>query len=191
MSKSTRKSKELIAKAAEVEFAEHGFNGARTDRIARLAGVNKQLIYYYYGSKAKLFEAVSQRATRDLSLRHAAVAGDASPTEELRSQLSFLFAAGRDRPDFVSVLIGDAKGNAKETAEVWGRDTVNAIAATISKGQGLGFFRDDADSRLAARQAVTLLLGYFALGPIVDQAGESREAWTDAATRLLLDSLLW
>ena len=52
MSDHRRKSKEFIAKAAQAEFAEHGFSGARTDRIARLAGVNKQLIYYYYGSKS-------------------------------------------------------------------------------------------------------------------------------------------
>jgi len=191
MSENTRKSKELIAKAAEAEFAEHGYNGARTDRIARLAGVNKQLIYYYYGSKAKLFEAVSRLAARDLSLRSSTVASDASPTEELRTQLAFLFDATRDRPDFASVLIGEAQGNTKESAEEWGRETVNAIAATISAGQGLGFFRDDADPPLVARQAVTLLLGYFALGPIMDQDGESADAWTDAATQLLLQSLLW
>ena len=191
MSDNLRKSKELIAKAAEAEFAEHGYNGARTDQIARIAGVNKQLIYYYYGSKAKLFEAVSRLAAQDLSLHGSRVVSGASPTEALRTQLAFLFDTARERPDLTSVLLGEAPGNARETVEEWGRETVNAIAATISQGQGLGFFKDDVDPRLAARQAVTLLLGYFALGPIVDQDGESSDAWTDAATTLLLEALLW
>ena len=69
MNEDHRKSKELIAKAAQAEFAEHGFSGARTDQIARLAGVNKQLIYYYYGSKSKLFEAMARLAVQDLSLQ--------------------------------------------------------------------------------------------------------------------------
>lgn len=44
--------------AAKEEFAGHGFNGARIDRIARLAKVNKAMIYYYFKDKNELYEAV-------------------------------------------------------------------------------------------------------------------------------------
>jgi AcrR family transcriptional regulator len=44
--------------AAGEEFASFGFAGARIDRIAVRAGVNKERIYPYFGSKAGLFEAV-------------------------------------------------------------------------------------------------------------------------------------
>ena len=47
----------LLAVATQ-EFAAYGFAGARVDRIARLAGCGKQLIYSYFNSKQGLFEAV-------------------------------------------------------------------------------------------------------------------------------------
>jgi AcrR family transcriptional regulator len=37
-------------------FAEKGFDGARVDEIAKRAGVNKALIYYYFESKEKILE---------------------------------------------------------------------------------------------------------------------------------------
>jgi len=47
--------------AATAEFAEHGIAGARVDRIAEAAGVNKAQMYAWYGSKDGLFEAVFGR----------------------------------------------------------------------------------------------------------------------------------
>src|SRR5207237_9977589 len=47
-----------IVTAARDEFARHGFDGARVDQIARRAGVNKQLLFYYFHSKRGLFDAV-------------------------------------------------------------------------------------------------------------------------------------
>ncbi len=49
--------RERILDSAVEEFAEHGLSGARVDRIASRAGANKQLIYYYFGDKAGLFDA--------------------------------------------------------------------------------------------------------------------------------------
>ncbi len=58
----TRKAKaggrERIMEAAAGVFAEAGFEGARVDEIARIAGVNKAMLYYHVGNKAKLYEAV-------------------------------------------------------------------------------------------------------------------------------------
>jgi AcrR family transcriptional regulator len=53
--------KERILDAAAAEFAAHGIAGARVDRIAAAARANKSLIYAYFGSKDKLFDAVFDR----------------------------------------------------------------------------------------------------------------------------------
>ncbi len=45
-------------KAAEAEFARHGFGGARLDSIAARIKRSKRMIYYYFISKAKLYPAV-------------------------------------------------------------------------------------------------------------------------------------
>ena len=46
-----------ILDAALSEFALHGLAGARTERIATAADVNKALLYYYFESKEKLYLA--------------------------------------------------------------------------------------------------------------------------------------
>lgn len=49
----------LLLRAATAEFAELGLAGARIDRIAERAGVNKRLIYVYFGDKDRLFKAIT------------------------------------------------------------------------------------------------------------------------------------
>jgi len=55
------RTRERILEAAVVEFGEHGFAGARISAIARRAGVNEQLISYYFDSKEGLYRALQQR----------------------------------------------------------------------------------------------------------------------------------
>src|SRR6267154_6175383 len=55
-------SRAAILKAAANEFSEHGIAGARTDSIARAAGVNKALLYYYFKDKETLYGSVLDNA---------------------------------------------------------------------------------------------------------------------------------
>ncbi len=54
--------RQAILDAAEEVFAEHGFDGARMDAIAKVAGYNKSLIFQYYGDKLNLYGEVIRRA---------------------------------------------------------------------------------------------------------------------------------
>lgn len=58
MIRSTEETKRLILDAATTEFAARGLSGARVDRIAGSSGVNKRMIYVYFGSKEDLFDRV-------------------------------------------------------------------------------------------------------------------------------------
>lgn len=51
MKRDAVETRKKILKIAELEFAENGFDGARVDDIAKKAGVNQALIYYYFKSK--------------------------------------------------------------------------------------------------------------------------------------------
>jgi TetR/AcrR family transcriptional regulator len=51
-------SRRAILEAAKHEFGELGVDGARIDSIARYAGVNKALLYYYFHDKESLYGAV-------------------------------------------------------------------------------------------------------------------------------------
>jgi len=55
------RTRERILEAALTEFGEHGFAGARISAIAERAGVNQQLISYYFDGKAGLYRALSER----------------------------------------------------------------------------------------------------------------------------------
>jgi TetR/AcrR family transcriptional regulator len=55
------RTREKILDAALVEFGEHGYAGARISAIAARAGVNQQLISYYFDGKEGLYRALSDR----------------------------------------------------------------------------------------------------------------------------------
>lgn len=55
-----------ILRAAEEIFAEKGYDGARVDEIAKRAGVNKALIYYYYESKEQILEELSKKHLQEM-----------------------------------------------------------------------------------------------------------------------------
>lgn len=71
----------LILRAAAEEFAAHGYSGARVSAIAARAGVNQQLISYYFDGKEGLYQAMSQAwAEREDEL----VADGAPLSEQMR-----------------------------------------------------------------------------------------------------------
>jgi TetR/AcrR family transcriptional regulator len=47
-----------ILKMALKEFSTYGFSGARMERIAKAANINKAMIFYYFTSKKKLYQLV-------------------------------------------------------------------------------------------------------------------------------------
>ena len=54
----TEATKRRILDAAAAEFAAHGPDGTTIERIAGVAGVNKERIYNYFGGKRDLFAHV-------------------------------------------------------------------------------------------------------------------------------------
>jgi AcrR family transcriptional regulator len=183
-----RDSSALILRAACAEFAEHGYAGARVARIASRAKVNKQLIFYYYGTKAGLYAAATGPGQAGAQLT---TSDAATPVEQLRDLINRLANHLEQHPELATALTdrGAADRNAgsgRQFLEQAGR----MIDATISRGQGMGYFRDDLDPRLATRQALVLLAGFHALAPALS---ENRDAsrWGPAATDLLLRAFAW
>jgi AcrR family transcriptional regulator len=54
--------KRNILEAATEEFADHGYGGARVERISRRARTVDRMLYYYFGSKEDLFRMVLESA---------------------------------------------------------------------------------------------------------------------------------
>lgn len=73
MVRDSQRTRRLLLEAATSEFAQYGLAGARVDRIAATAGVNKERIYQYFGSKDALFGTVLEH--------HLAAVMDAVPLD--------------------------------------------------------------------------------------------------------------
>jgi AcrR family transcriptional regulator len=55
------RTRQRILDAAATEFSAHGYAGARIRAIAARAGVNQQLVSYYFDGKEGLYQAMSQQ----------------------------------------------------------------------------------------------------------------------------------
>jgi TetR/AcrR family transcriptional regulator len=64
-----------ILDAATREFSANGLAGARTERIAEAAGVNKALLYYYFRSKHALYEAALEAVASRIAASSMLVLG--------------------------------------------------------------------------------------------------------------------
>jgi AcrR family transcriptional regulator len=54
-----------VLDAAMIEFAEHGFEGASTEDIARRAGISQPYLFRLFGTKKELFKASVARCLRE------------------------------------------------------------------------------------------------------------------------------
>jgi len=98
-------SRAAILRAAVAEFAEYGIAGARTDRIAQAAGVNKALLYYYFKDKDALYEAVLDHVFSGMRERVLPVLqSDLEPREKLLEYVSQYFDYIAANPRFPRVV---------------------------------------------------------------------------------------
>lgn len=56
--KSTQNKKELILKAAELEFMTNGYEATKTTQIAERAGVTHAMLHYYFQTKENIFKKI-------------------------------------------------------------------------------------------------------------------------------------
>ena len=67
MSEQLAQSKEQqILDAAEREFLEKGYDGARTTSIAKAAGVTHAMLHYYFRTKEQLFEHIIDKKMSEI-----------------------------------------------------------------------------------------------------------------------------
>lgn len=100
-----RVSRSHILRAARAEFAVHGLAGARVASIAAAAKVNKQLIYYYYGSKVELYRAALEAAYVEIrTLEQDLNLVGLPPEQALAALVAFSFDYLHEHPDFIDLI---------------------------------------------------------------------------------------
>lgn len=116
--------RERILTAAVAEFGAKGYAGARTAGIAARAGVNQQLISYYFGGKKGLL-AELRRRWADTE------AGLVPPDASFGESIAAYFDATLDRPDWARLVLWRALGDARDDED---SDSADAHRARLQAG---------------------------------------------------------
>lgn len=155
----------LLAAAAPL-FSANGARGPTIREIAAAAGINSQLIYYYFGDKDGLFLAVLQdAASRVDALLVRATRGYGSPSEQLSRFIQewvkvTLGEAPAIRMLYRAMLDGDAAFAKKIQQHSSGH--AKQIGSLIAQGIATGTFRAAIDPRRAVASLVGMVQ-YLAL----------------------------
>ncbi len=150
-SRDADKSQLTILSAAMEEFAQYGYAGARVDRIAERAAINKRLIYYYFGNKDDLVLAVLERTYADIRAAEQALHLDAmDPVEAVRQLVSFTWHYYLEHPEFITLLNSENLHQAthlKQSARIQEMNSplVELLAGVLERGRRQGLFRDGVD----------------------------------------------
>jgi AcrR family transcriptional regulator len=146
--------RDRILAAAEREFASCGSAGARMERIAAAAGVNKQLLFHYFKSKAGLHQAVMESVGARLDL---SASRGRTPAERLRELVASVLLAAEE---YQAILSNEWRARAADRA-----------AQIIKDGQRQGYFRDDVDPTALSELTMAASLGWTSVASRAGNGG--------------------
>jgi TetR/AcrR family transcriptional regulator len=183
-----------ILDAATAAFSEQGLAGARVDEIARRAGVNKALLYAYYGDKDGLFRAVlASRLAAPLAIAPAPGSDPRQALEEVIRRYFGLLLEDRAFSRLLgwSLLSADRRG--REWLAEAARPFLELLDDLVRRARAAGALPDDVDPELFRTTVVGLAIGYAIQHSVMELArakvGVHRtdDEFLDYACRVLMD----
>lgn len=160
------RSRAAILLAARDEFADRGFAGARTSRIAKNAGVPQGLLYHYFQNKEALLQAVKLdalepyfRATIELLEKNP---GDGSPGKLLETAIRLYFDFLRRNPHVVRLMAwwvaeqGWEEGAPLPEDDDLCRQPMTLGVQRIREAQRAGFVKSELDPEAVIRSFLAL-----------------------------------
>ena len=142
--------RDRILAAATAEFAARGYDGARVDEIVRHCKISKNLLYYYFGSKERLFIESLEAAYAAIQSRQAAVPlSGLSPIDGVRKLIAEMFRHLAEVPEFIGLLNSENLHKAvhlQKSNHVCGAypPMVLKLNELLEQGKVTGDFRSDA-----------------------------------------------
>ena len=172
----SEKTRAAILAAAERVFAQSGLAGARTDAIAKAAGVNKALLYYYFKSKDDLYEAVVEEHFRQFNEQTLALLNSGGPAGDVLLRyvsLHFDFISRRRQaaPLFQQCMMVGGKRTERLVRKYFKPRNV-AVAKLLERGMRSGEFRRT-DLFHTALSIISLIVFYFSAAPVLQLLGDA------------------
>jgi TetR/AcrR family transcriptional regulator len=173
--------KARLVAAAAAEFARAGYEGARIEAIARKAGCNRAMVYFYFAGKRGLFEAALNAVADE---RTAQIEGQ---PRTLADGLIYWFRQNLADPERIRLVMQEALADLPaDTQPTHRRAYLDRQLGTVQAFQAAGLLRADLDPRhlLTLFLAVTSFPACFpkvadaALGAAGDEAA-LRARWED------------
>ncbi|MEV6066002.1 TetR family transcriptional regulator [Nocardia sp. NPDC052001] len=179
------RSRQALLNAALDEFSEKGYDGARIQDIAARAGVNKQLIAYYFGGKENLYREIQ----RDWQQRETAITDPALPLQQVADRY---LAAGFAEPRAARLMAwhGLTAGDPELTI-----DSADTDLANLRRARDRGEFPAELDpeflrTALLAIVSAPVIYPQVAQGPDGIRPGSAEfETWYRDQLRKLLSHL--
>src|SRR5882757_3227974 len=140
-----------ILQAALREFSERGLPAASTDDIAERCGVNKRMIYYYFGSKEGLYLAALESVYENLvALEQEVEIEHLDPPSAIESIIGLKIDYYVANPHFISFLSMENFYKARhlrksKKLDMFKTPLTDVIARILKRGQRSGQFRRDVE----------------------------------------------
>ena len=140
---------QLLARATEL-FAQKGYEGLSMSGLAREAKISKALLYHYFPSKQRLFQAALEEGAEELRARTEPDPGR-PPAEQLATTLDAFLRWVQERPTAYVTLLQSGAAEVREiVAEVHETTASRIITGLGTEGE-----------RPATRAAVHGWLGFL------------------------------
>lgn len=201
--RSAKTTRNNILRAAKRIFSKDGYEGARVDKISKAAKSYDSLIYYYFGSKEKLFVEVLEAAYKNIFESESKLQLNLDdPIASFRKVVEFPFRYYLANPEII-VLLGTEnlhKGKhivKSKTAGQYARPAIDILSNVIQRGVEIDKFRPDVDCEKLYFAMTSL--GYFYVSnrytfssflntDLMEQ--DNIDAWAKYISDLLLKSVL-
>jgi TetR/AcrR family transcriptional regulator len=151
-SRDPERTKAQLTESAMREFADHGFHGARVDRITRSVGCNPRLLYHYFGSKEKLYVSVIEYIFEDIRAQERELElSRLEPLAAMRRLVEFTYDFFDSNPLFVKILRNENLLEGRfivetEVVRISSQPLIDAISRIIARGLAQGVFRHGYDA---------------------------------------------
>jgi TetR/AcrR family transcriptional regulator len=169
---------QAILEAAEILFAEKGFDAVSMSAIAELAKTSKPNIYHHFKNKDDLYLAIMKTAVqRSSALLDSLEEKPGTFKQRLAGfsagQLDNILAHQRSTQLILREALSGGSQRGREIAKHIVGEVFNRLVAMVRQGQQENEFRKDIDPALAAFMIVSANMFFFQAAPVMQHIPEA------------------
>ncbi len=164
----SEQTKQNILAAAEKAFSDLGLYGARIDDIAAAAGINKRMLYEYFGNKEALYRTVLERVYLRINVceeEFISCADTSDAADAIRRLVRIYFTFLAENPTYVRMIMWENLNGGRYFDEQGLSDSRNPILSAmhsiLERGQSQGVFRKNADEKQLLMTLFACSFNYF------------------------------